>query len=165
MAGGGPAASFGSTAELVRCAWDQFHQIHGLAAASAAGAYKAVPAPQKAMPWVTGGGAGALAGGGAGALAGAGGGASQAAVVTRAPAVTGAITSGEPGRAGSDGKSGDSSGALLATQPGTGSGSGPEYSGSAGHVPTPSPTVGAASRSTASNVSVGPDPEPPPLCR
>jgi hypothetical protein len=53
--------------KLVHWSGDQFHQIHGLASASAAGAYKAVQAPQKAMPWVTSGGAGALAGVGAGA--------------------------------------------------------------------------------------------------
>jgi hypothetical protein len=49
---------------LVHWSGDQFHQIHGLATTSAAGAQKAVQAPQKAMPWVTGGGAG-----GAGVLA------------------------------------------------------------------------------------------------
>jgi type IV secretion system protein TrbL len=52
--------------KLVHWSGDQFHQIHGLAVASAAGAQKAVQAPQKAMPWVTGGGAGGLAAAAAG---------------------------------------------------------------------------------------------------
>jgi hypothetical protein len=47
--------------KLVHWSGDQFHQIHGLASASAGGAQKAVQAPQKAMPWVTSGGAGGLA--------------------------------------------------------------------------------------------------------
>jgi hypothetical protein len=52
--------------KLVHWSGDQFHQIHGLASASAAGAQKAVQAPQKAMPWVAGGGAGGLAAAAAG---------------------------------------------------------------------------------------------------
>jgi hypothetical protein len=52
--------------KLVHWSGDQFHQIHGLASASAAGAQKAVQAPQKAMPWVAGGGAGGMAAAAAG---------------------------------------------------------------------------------------------------
>jgi hypothetical protein len=92
--------------KLVHWSGDQFHQIHGLASASAGGAYKAVQAPQKAMPWVTGGGAGALAGA---SWTGAGG------------AAAGRAT-GEPG-AGTTSSAGPSSGALLSTQPGAGDGS------------------------------------------
>jgi hypothetical protein len=55
--------------KLVHWSGDHFHQVHGLASTSAAGANKAVQAPQKAMPWVTtaGAGAGAAALGAAGA--------------------------------------------------------------------------------------------------
>jgi hypothetical protein len=55
--------------KLVHWSGDHFHQVHGLASTSAAGANKAVQAPQKAMPWVTP----AAAGAGAGALGAAGG--------------------------------------------------------------------------------------------
>jgi type IV secretion system protein TrbL len=54
--------------KLVHWSGDHFHQIHGLASTSAAGANMAVQAPQKAMPWVTSAGGGA----GAGALGAAG---------------------------------------------------------------------------------------------
>jgi hypothetical protein len=91
--------------KLVHWSGDQFHQIHGLALASAGGAYKAVQAPQKAMPWVTGGRAGALAGS---RSTGTGG------------SAPGPITS-EPG-AGRTGGAGPSSGALSSTQPGGGEG-------------------------------------------
>ena len=65
--------------KLVHWSGDQFHQIHGLASASAAGASKAIRAPQKAMPWLTGAGAGAAAGVAGGAAAsGAGTGAGAA---------------------------------------------------------------------------------------
>ncbi len=79
--------------KLVHWSGDQFHQIHGLASTSAAGAHKAVQAPQKAMPWVTGG-AGALAGAGAGATRAAGpataGGMAGAARTNGATGTTGA---------------------------------------------------------------------------
>jgi hypothetical protein len=71
--------------KLVHWSGDQFHQIHGLAAASVTGAQKAVQAPQKAMPWVTGGGAGGLAAAAAGkASAPANGGAPGVATMARA---------------------------------------------------------------------------------
>jgi hypothetical protein len=89
---------------LVHWSGDHFHQIHALASASTAGAQKAVQAPQKAMPWVTGGGAGALAGG---RTTGSG----------RIPAGSGAS---DPGPAGTGPDS--SSGVLLSTQPGGGKG-------------------------------------------
>jgi hypothetical protein len=93
--------------KLVHWSGDQFHQVHGLASASAAGAYKAVQAPQKAMPWVTGGGAGALAGA---RMTGSG----------RVPPGAGA-GAGDPGAAGT-GSAGPSSGAQVSTQPGGGEG-------------------------------------------
>jgi hypothetical protein len=95
--------------KLVHWSGDQFHQVHGLASASAAGAYKAVQVPQKAMPWVTGGGAGALAGA---RMTGSG----------RVPAGAGAgAGAGSAGAAGTGG-AGPNSGALLSTQPGGGEG-------------------------------------------
>jgi hypothetical protein len=111
--------------KLVHWSGDQFHQIHGLAAASAAGAYKAVQAPQKAMPWVTGGGAGALAGAGAAAGAGAGAGATRV-----APAGSAAGAAGGPGSAAPAGGGGPVP---------SGGGSAPSGGGSA-----PSPGAGGA---------------------
>jgi hypothetical protein len=112
--------------KLVHWSGDQFHQIHGLASASAAGAYKAVQAPQKAMPWVTGAGAGA------GALAGAG--ATRAAVpagpagAASAPAAaTG--TSGSQAGAGRPGGDRAPSGPLVSTAA-AGSGQVPAEGGS-----------------------------------
>jgi hypothetical protein len=58
---------------LVHWSGDHFHQVHTLASASAAGAQQAVQMPQKALPWVTGGGAGGLAAVGVARTQGAGG--------------------------------------------------------------------------------------------
>jgi hypothetical protein len=114
--------------KLVHWSGDQFHQIHGLASASAAGAYKAVQVPQKAMPWVTGGGAGAgaLAGAGATRPISAGGGAAGAGTLAGAGAARAISTGGGPtGGANGAGAGGDHSpsGATIMTAPaGTGSG-------------------------------------------
>jgi hypothetical protein len=139
--------------KLVHWSGDQFHQVHGLAAASAAGAYRAVQAPQKAMPWVTGGGAGALAGAGAGATHGSG--------ATRPPAVTGAMSSGERGGAGGPRHAGGSSPVLLAAEPGAGP-PGPDQTGPADRASPPPPSAGSRSRSAGPDTTVRPDFESPP---
>jgi hypothetical protein len=83
--------------KLVHWSGDHFHQVHGLASTSAAGANKAVQAPQKAMPWVTTAGAGAGAVAGAGALGA--GGASARGASTAGPSSASGGTAGESGGA------------------------------------------------------------------
>jgi hypothetical protein len=136
--------------KLVHWSGDQFHQVHGLATASAAGAHKAIQAPQKAMPWVTSGGAGALAGAGAGAA--------HHAAATRTPAVTGAITGGEPGGAEPPGQAGGSSRVVQAAQPGAGPAPGPDRNGSADRASAPPSSPGAGSTSSP-HVAARPDRE------
>jgi type IV secretion system protein TrbL len=99
--------------KLVHWSGDQFHQIHGLATASAAGAQKAVQTPQKAMPWVTGGGSAGLAAAGKAAPPTAGAAANGTARAgLGVPALpTGSMRSSRPG-----GGNRDSSGAVFAAR-------------------------------------------------
>jgi hypothetical protein len=136
--------------KLVHWSGDQFHQIHGLASASAAGAHKAVQAPQKAMPWVTGGGAGA------GALAGAGIGAGAGTGATRAISMGGGAAPGATGGQGGAGRAGadnGSSGTVALTSPAGNGSAGSQHGPEAAPAPVngrarPADTNGAAPTST-----------------
>jgi hypothetical protein len=155
--------------KLVHWSGDQFHQIHGLASASAAGAYKAVQAPQKAMPWVTGGGAGAgaLAGAGATRAINAGGGAAGAGTLPgggagRAIGAGGGAAGGESGaRAGGDHSP---SGATIMTAPaGTGSGASRQARSEGAPAPVNGGARGGDTRVAAptSTPGVAAQPQPP----
>jgi hypothetical protein len=141
--------------KLVHWSGDHFHQIHGLASTSAAGANKAVQAPQKAMPWVTTAGAGAGAVAGAGAL-GAGAGA----------ATRGAGTAGASSGNGGSGGAGSGGGGRVAAGPIPSPGSGPgDESGPPG-VAAPEPALASANgyngSGRPSQLAAGPESSPLP---
>jgi hypothetical protein len=143
---------------LVHWSGDHFHQVHGLAATSAAGANKAVQAPQKAMPWVTSAGAGA----GAGALGGAG-------ATARGTGPVGA-PSGSGGGDGGNGGAGGAGGNILAgpvTSPPSGpagaeAGDGLGAPGAAQPQPALASANGYNGSGRAGQLAAGPESSPPP---
>jgi type IV secretion system protein TrbL len=144
--------------KLVHWSGDHFHQVHGLASTSAAGANKAVQAPQKAMPWITTAGAGPGAGalGAAGATARGGGGAEA--------------SSGSGGGAAGSGGAGGAGGKLSAGPiPSPRSGRGPTQAGEELGPPgvaTPQPALASANGYHGSGrpdqIATGPESSPPP---
>jgi hypothetical protein len=145
--------------KLVHWSGDHFHQIHGLASTSAAGANKAVQAPQKAMPWVTSAGAGA----GAGAL----GAATAAGAASRGTDGSGPSSgngAGTGGNTGGGGAGGSASAWPMATPPSGRGAVDSGYGSEAGGPTQPQPALASANNGSGAprQTTAGPDSGTPP---